>query len=368
LTRATVEFELGNLRSRGHSVGAGKTVREDCMRGIRHCLIAACCYGLLWAPAWASGDDWPAKQSEWEVADSFDPRSFDSREQDLEMIREQARDPYPVHIEDLGDLDGPFASQFPDLPPDVNPFNHAIETDRAAFTPAISTAPIGRMILESGYSFIANRHLPSEHSFPELMLRFGLSERIELRFGWNHEVGGGGSIVSPVQVQQGLVSAPSNLNGLAYENGFLYGTKLRLIYQSGWIPANTVIIQGFSPSFGDTKKSQVQATYAFGWELAPRWRLDAAVRYATEAELKDTWATWSPSVVFKAPFAERWTATAEYFAVIPQGQVGGLPQHFTGSGLQFLVTPDAQLNLRIGNGWGSNSPEFYLSAGFGLAF
>lgn len=353
------------------------------MRGIRHCLIIACCWGWLGGPSRAGGDDWPAHESQGELADSYDPRSvdplsldslsmdplsLDPREQDLEMIREQARNPYPVDIEDLGDLEGPFASQFPDLPRDVNPFYHAIETDRAAFTPAISTAPIGRMILESGYTFIANRHLPSQQSYPELMFRFGLSERIELRFGWNNQIGGGGSIVSPIQVQEGMLAASSNLNGLAYENGFLYGTKVRLLEQSGWIPANTVIVQGFSPSLGDTKKTQVQATYAFGWELAPRMRLDAAVRYASEAEMRDNWGLWSPSVVFRAPFAERWTASAEYFSVIPHGRTGGFTQHYAGPGLQYLVTPDAQLNLRVGAGLNSVSPEIYMSVGLGLAF
>ena len=314
------------------------------------------------AAAVASGDDWPANQPEWETADPSAARgSFGDRE--------KGQDPYPVNVEDLGDLSSPFDSQFPNLPVQLNPFYHAIETDRAAFTPAITTAPLGRMIVESGYSFIANRHLPSESSFPELMLRFGLSERIELRFGWNHEVGGGGSIVSPIQVQEGLVSAPTNrFNPIAYENGFLLGAKLRLIDQFGWMPASTIVLQGFKPSLGDTRKAQVQATYVFGWELAPRWRLDSAIRYATESELRDDWATWSPSVVLKAPFAERWTAQVEYFGVIPQGQSGGRPQHFAGPGLQFLVTPDAQLNLRVGTGLTSQSPEFYMSSGFGMAF
>lgn len=304
-----------------------------------------------------SADDWLASQ--------FDPDAAN----ESEYPGPGNRDPHPVDIEDLGDLQGPFESQFPDLPQDVNPFNHAIETDRAAFTPALSTAPLGRVLLESGYTFIANRGLPSDHSFPELMLRFGLSERLELRFGWNHEAGGGGSIVSPIQVQQGLISARTNpFNPIAYENGFMYGAKLRVIYRSGWIPDNTVTVQGFSPGLGDTQKTQMYVTYALGWELAPRWRFDAAVRYATEAELKDNWGLWSPSVVFRAPFAERWTADVEYFATIPQGRSGGQSQHFAGPGVQFFVTPDAQVNLRVGTGLTSQSPEFYMSAGFGLAF
>ena len=307
------------------------------------------------APAGASGDDWPANQPQWEASDAFGARG-------------QARDPYPVTFEDLGDLSSPFASQFPDLPVEVNPFYHAIETDRASFTPAITTSPIGKMIVESGYSFIANRRLPSEHSFPELMLRYGLSERIELRFAWNDELGGGSSIVSPIQREEGLAGAARKPAPISYQNGFLFGLKLRLIDQSEWIPANTFVIQGYVPTFGDTKKKQVDATYVIGWEFAPRWQLNAALRYATESELRDDWAIWSPSVVMKAPFAERWTALVEYFGVIPQGQSGGLPQHFAGPGLQFLITPNAQLNLRVGAGLSSVSPEFYSSVGFGVAF
>jgi hypothetical protein len=331
------------------------------MRGIRHSLLAACCCGLILVPAVALGDDWPENQPDWESPDLSAVRgTFD---------RESNHDPYPVTFEDLGDLSSPFDSQFPDLPLEINPFYRGVETDRAAYTPAISTAPIGTMIVEAGYSFIANRHLPSEHSYPELMLRFGLSERIELRFGWNEQLGGGSSVVSPIQVQEGLVLAPKNpFNPISYQNGFLFGAKARLICQDGWIPSNTVIVQGYKPSLGDTRKAQVQATYALGWELAPRWRFDMAVRYATESEIRDDWATWSPSVVFRAPFAERWSADVEYFGIVPRGQSGGMSQHFAGPGIQFLVTPDAQINLRVGTGLTSQSPEFYMSVGMGVAF
>ncbi len=331
-------------------------VREDCMRGIRYWLLAACCYGWILPTASAFDDGWLENPPEL-----LAPHV-------LEYPGMGNRDPYPVGIEDLSDLTGPFDSQFPDLPVDENPFFHAIQPDRAAFTPALSTAPLGRMIVEAGYSFIANRGLPSDHSLPEFLFRFGLAERLELRFGWNHESGGGGSIISPMQVQQGLVSARNNANPIAYENGFLYGAKMQLICQSGWVPANTVIIQGFSPGLGDTKKTQFSATYAVGWELAPRWRFDTAVRYATEAELKDNWAIWCPSAVLRAPIAERWSGTVEYFGVVPHGRNGGQSQHFAGPGVQFFVTPDAQVNLRVGTGLTQQSPEFYMSIGLGIAF
>src|SRR5215475_3366216 len=71
-----------------------------------------------------------------------------------------------------------------------------IETDRDAFTPQTRTVGKGLSILEAAYSFIDNRHDFEKHSFPELLYRYGIFERVELRLGWNYEVGGGGSSIS----------------------------------------------------------------------------------------------------------------------------------------------------------------------------
>jgi hypothetical protein len=71
-----------------------------------------------------------------------------------------------------------------------------IETDRDSFTPATTTAGRGRLIGESAYTFLDHRGVKEMHSFPELILRYGLAERVELRLGWNYEVGGAGNDVS----------------------------------------------------------------------------------------------------------------------------------------------------------------------------
>src|SRR5215468_4347719 len=79
-----------------------------------------------------------------------------------------------------------------------NPFEDAIETDRDSFTPATTTVGRGRLVIESAYSFLDNRGVKETHSFPELLSRYGLTERLELRLGWNYEVGGAGSDISGI--------------------------------------------------------------------------------------------------------------------------------------------------------------------------
>jgi hypothetical protein len=350
------------------------------MGRVRHLLLAACCCGLmLTSPARAAEGDWRLSRFAPQAADHSAVRGQND-ELTLEELTGTAgmldnpladftSGPFDeITIEDLGNLEGPFASQFPELPPEINPFYHGVETDRASFTPALSTASVGNVILEAGYSFIANRHLPSQHSIPELVIRYGMTDRIEARFGWNEVLGGGGTIISPVQQEEGLVAPPKVRPVIAYVNRFMGGFKLRLIDQYGWIPANTVLVEGYFPSYGDTKKKEISATYVVGWEFSPRWKLNASLRYATESEKRDDWGIWCPAIVLKAPFAERWTAQIESFGVIPQGQAGGLPQYFAGPGVQVLLTPEIELNLRVGTGLNSVSPEFYLSAGFGVTF
>ncbi len=86
-----------------------------------------------------------------------------------------------------------------------------LETDRDSFTSATTLVGTGRILVESSYSFIDNGRVPDSHSFPELLTRIGLTEHIELRLGWNYEVGGGGS-VSGTEIGGEPKRAPSNAN------------------------------------------------------------------------------------------------------------------------------------------------------------
>src|SRR5262249_38119048 len=55
-----------------------------------------------------------------------------------------------------------------------------IETDRDSFTPASTVVGRGRIVAETAYSFEDNRGIKETHSLPELIVRFGITERVEL--------------------------------------------------------------------------------------------------------------------------------------------------------------------------------------------
>jgi hypothetical protein len=249
-------------------------------------------------------------------------------------------------------------------------FEDPVETDRDSFTPSTRTAGRHRLILESAYSFIDNRGVPETHSFPELLLRYGAGEFLELRLGWNYEVGGGGSEVSGSEAGDFLPPEGETLNdpGLLREHRVTYGLKAALTEQKTWVPESAFIVQGFTPTRGESTATEMVATYVFGWELPNRWKADAAVRYGTGSEGGDRFGTWAPSAVLKVPLGERWNVHGEYFGLFSQDKAEDTVRHYFSPGVHFLVTPDLEVGVRVGWGLNDQSARFFCNTGLGWRF
>lgn len=240
-----------------------------------------------------------------------------------------------------------------------------IETDRDSFTPATSVVGRSRLVVESAYSFLDNRGVKETHSFPELLMRYGITDRIEVRLGWNYEVGGAGNSATGVDASDEDVTGR---NGLIREHNLAYGLKVLIAEQNTWRPRVSAILQGFTPTGGPETATQMVATLAAGWELPNRWRFDTAIRYGTDSEEGDHFNDWAPSVVLKMPFAEKWAAHAEYFALTTTSREVNDTKHYFSPGLHYLVTPDLEVGFRLG--WGLNEPasRFFANVGFGGRF
>lgn len=238
-----------------------------------------------------------------------------------------------------------------------------IETDRDSFTPAVATVPFGRSIVESAYSFIDNRNVPETHSFPELIVRHGVADWLELRLGWNYEIGGAGSPVSGNVPGDFADSA-----AIEEESRCLYGFKAQLTEQCDFVPSSIVMLQGFTPTSGAATDTEMCATYAVGWQLANCWTWDSAMRYSTGGEEDDNFNVWAPSTVLKVPVGERWKAHAEYFGIFTSGRADETEQHYVSPGVHYLVTPDLEVGVRVGWGLSDDSANFFANVGFGWQF
>jgi hypothetical protein len=236
-----------------------------------------------------------------------------------------------------------------------------IETDRNSFTFARVTPGEGRLIVESSFSYINLTDVKTKYSFPELLLRYGIGDRFELRLGWNFETGrergpGGGSIA-------GFFAANA-------EQQVYYGFKTVVSKQSGWFPGSAFLLQGHTPTGGPQSVSQLRTGYVLGWTLPNRWDFDAGFRFGTDKDEEGSYRLWAPSAVLKIPLTrdERWFSHVEYFSVMTQGKENDTNMQFVDLGLHHLFTPNIEAGVIVAFGPHPGGMNLVTNVGIGVRF
>jgi len=240
---------------------------------------------------------------------------------------------------------------------------HELHTDRDAFTPATTTVDAGHRLLEASYAWIDNRGTPATNSFPELLIRLGMTERLELRLGGNYEQGSGGSVVSAVEVGEGLIGEE-----LESESNVLYGVKALVTGEEGWVPRSSVIVEGFTPTSGEVWGTEPAVTYAFGWALQRSWRFDAAIRYVYADSTEGRFDKWVPSAVLRMPITDRWEVHTEWFGAWTDGLVDDSVRPFIGPGTHYMITPTFEIGCRMGWGLTGDAAAYFVDSGVGWRF
>lgn len=233
-----------------------------------------------------------------------------------------------------------------------------VDADRDAFTPVTRTVEPGRGLVETAYTFIDNRSGPPTNSLPELLVRAGVTDRFELRFGFNYEAGSSGNVVTPVETGEGLRE-----DEFSTEASLLYGCKVLVSEQDGLIPRSVGIVEAFTPTAGDVWGTEPAATYAFGWELEEGQRFDAAIRYVYADSEEGTFDKWIPSVVLRWPLTERLEVHGEWFGTWTRGLEHDTVRPFIGPAGHYLIVPGLELGLRVGWGLTRDAANFYSDAG-----
>jgi hypothetical protein len=243
-----------------------------------------------------------------------------------------------------------------------------IETDRDSFTPATTIAGYHRMIVETSWSYIDRRDIADSHSLPELIARFGVNDWLELRLGWNYEVGRGPDTISSIindDEEEELVLVRGEREE---ESQLLYGAKIGLTTQDGWIPQSAFIAQAGTPTFGPETATQLFTTYVAGWTFASGCKWDSAIRYGYDSEQGDHFNVWAPSTVLKVPVGERWAVHAEYFGIVSDGHADDRTSHFFSPGAHYLVTSDLEIGFRVGWGLNEEADNFFSNVGLGWRY
>lgn len=260
--------------------------------------------------------------------------------------------------------------------PDEWDFYNLINTDRPDFTDAVYTVGKGVTYLENGYTFhkiVDGPTTISTRQLPESLLRYGLTDEFELRLKWN------GYLMTDFQDKSRNIHV-SQFGGEDLDAGF----KWELIQQEGWRPMFTVVSGILMPTgTNGISANAVEPHFnlLWGWGLR-RWlylkvQTGADFLHVSNAPVstvgsvvpgfqieRTAQASWHQSCCFLTQWTKRVGAFHEWFMIQNTGSGDTRAQHFFDMGTYIYMTPNIQLDARIGTRVSNRVGETFTGAGF----
>jgi len=249
-----------------------------------------------------------------------------------------------------------------------DPFEERIETERHDFTQSAVTVGRGIFQLESGYSYFnKNTEHESEgsHTFPEMLVRYGISEDVEVRLRWNY-------------VWIYAEEEPSRIGS----EDLRYSIKFQLTREEEDDLLTTAAeIRGLAPTGGDsftTNHAEIGLDYIYQCSLGERVTLAGSTGYATngfgdfgllpDQPTAENFNVMSQSAVLGVEITELNTLYTEWYAIFSDGLEDEIVVSVFNIGLDHYFTDNLVVDFRAGVGLTEDSDDFFVGVGGGWRF
>ncbi len=248
----------------------------------------------------------------------------------------------------------------PTVAQDFSGLPDALETDRPDFTEGTATVPTGHFQLEGGYTFTRVGDEDSS-SLGELLVRIGLSEKVEARLG-----------VGSYSRVDTRVSGASALSG--YEDPSI-GVKIRLTPEdSNLLPPghpHLALLLGTSVPVGDddltSDEWQPEGKLALGWDFTDRFSLGSTLIYAYPSDGGERFHQFAASLSAAYSLTDRLGMYVEGYGFNKES-LGGSSTAYLNTGLSLGISNDLQLDVRVGAGLDDPSPNWFAGVGAAVRF
>ena len=235
-------------------------------------------------------------------------------------------------------------------------------TDRPHISEATSLVGLGRVQLETGYSFFREESAgvrTDTHSFPEPLLRIGmLAEWFELRLGYNYLV----------ETTRGPQNQKTRLSG---SDDMLLAAKLALVKQRGILPDITIFPQFRLPTGSNAFSADrilPGVNIAYCWAINEFVELECNTVFNKKRdETGHIYTELLQTANVEYDLGEKWMGFTEYLAFVPSSAVSADFTHYFHYGLHYFVTPDVQIDVHSSVGLNESSDNLaFTGIGFSI--
>jgi hypothetical protein len=266
--------------------------------------------------------------------------------------------------------------------PDQWDFYNLINTDRPDFTDATYSVGKDIVLIESGYTFtrIRSDKLNINRSqLPEMLVRMGLTNELELRFRWN------GYILNDLKDGQTGV-ATQNFGG----SDINLGIKYEVVQQDVWRPMVTIVTGSTLPTgTGGVSARQLQPYFntVLGWGIR-RWlylKASSGVEFDKGGDPSrllmgsllsgpnivsspDNVTLWHASTSLLYQASPRVGGFLEWYSFFSANAADNRPQHYIDTGFYLYATPNVQYDIRVGQRLSDRVDTFFTGAGVSFRY
>jgi hypothetical protein len=249
------------------------------------------------------------------------------------------------------------------------PFEERIETERHDFTQSATTVGRHVMQIESGYSFLYKEQEGEEettHTFPEMLLRVGISEDVEVRLRWNH-------VWRFVEEDEDLLGSED----------LRYSVKLQLTRQrcGSLLPTSALELRGSAPTAGEpfsTGDPQLGVDTIYQWQVGEGITIAGSTGLGTNGlgnagllpveSRDDDFVNWTQSAVLGMEVSEANTLYAEWFGIFSDGLEDDYSISVVNFGIDHYFSDDFVGDLRAGTGLTDDTDDLFIGIGGGYRF
>jgi hypothetical protein len=221
-------------------------------------------------------------------------------------------------------------------------------TDRPDFTETSFVVPLRSLQIEGGFTY--ENGADGERTFNglEVLLRYGIAPRTELRLGAPDYVSGRGNGQRVGQFGDTYLGFKQQLG----PSGARYGVAL--------IPA-VMLPTGGSQVGSHHFDPELVLTWSL--DLSETWAVGGILGYARPTEEGGRNDTFFPTVSFARALSDRWGTFFEWAAEFPER---GGDIHLFHHGYTYGLRSNSQLDVHLGFGLTRASPNFFIGAGFAI--